>query len=44
MILNRIVLTGPPTLDDFISDEALGIGAVDDEQEQLRLRSGQSER
>ncbi len=40
MILYRIVLTDPPTLDDFSSDEALGIAAVDDDPERLRLRSG----
>jgi hypothetical protein len=40
VILYRIVLTDPPTLDDFASDEALGIPAIGHDPERLRLRGG----
>jgi hypothetical protein len=36
----RIALTDPATLYDFTSDEALGIPAIDDDPERLRLRRG----
>jgi hypothetical protein len=42
VILYRIVMSDPPTLDDFTSDEAQGIPAIDDDPERIRLRGGVS--
>jgi hypothetical protein len=40
VILHRIVLTDPPTLADFTSDESMGLPPADDDPSRLRLRSG----
>ena len=40
MILYRIVLSDPPTRDDFTSDEAVGISVVGEDPERIRLRTG----
>lgn len=38
--LYRIVRTDPPTVSDFLSDDALGRGAPDESPEVRRLRAG----